>query len=214
MSFLPDTNTAAPDLGRGRGRGRGTNRGKALRARGRRALRAADWRGTASGRGEEEADEEREEREAFMARFESRELGSNLARYEESKEADEKEEAEEVDLTAFIERQRLGDGKVAEEGGEEGIDESLAHVPTGQSKNGKVKAGVITWDEEMEEMWRENRKAEAVRDLKTRFKGSKRRESGRRGARGDPAWALEGTECVEQEGCKHDDEHFLDDLIS
>ncbi|KAG9310937.1 hypothetical protein JVU11DRAFT_8810 [Chiua virens] len=86
----------------------------------------------------------------------------------------------EVDLSAFLEKQRMSaaaedekeDGKDDGDDGDE-IDHSLAHItsrrqPSLQSKKGRVQT--IEWDTSLEEMTREKAAAEANRDLKERFR--------------------------------------------
>jgi len=86
-------------------------------------------------------------------------------------------EEPEVDLSAFLERQRLSDAVQKDGGGgdedEDEIDHSLAHIssqrqPTRQPQKGRVQT--IEWDDELEQMNREKSVAEANRDLKERFR--------------------------------------------
>ncbi|KAI9571963.1 hypothetical protein HD554DRAFT_2036457 [Boletus coccyginus] len=178
---------------RGRGRGRGKSRGglgKYLRARGRGHSfgRPAEFTKRLVLEGEApEEDVDPEEAEEIRQRFSKRQLASNADRYveEEPQLGSDGEEIQEpeVDLAAFLEKQRLsGSAPVLsgtlvldaqEEEDEDEIDHSLAHIssqrhPPLQSKKGRVQT--IEWDESLEQMSREKATAEANRDLKERFR--------------------------------------------
>ncbi|KAJ7480770.1 hypothetical protein FB451DRAFT_1238400 [Mycena latifolia] len=178
--------SSTPARGRGRGKSRG-GLGKYLRARG---------RGRGSGRpaefgtrlvleGEEVPnpdDEEAAEEAAELAqKFSRRQLGTNADRYVEEEpvlDSDGEPEVEpEVDLAAFLARQRLSDDSVLQtdpvDEDEDDVDHSLAHISSGgakppSSRKGKVEA--IAWDEGLEELEKEKAAAEAIWDLKTRFR--------------------------------------------
>ncbi|KAF9221755.1 hypothetical protein BS17DRAFT_768412 [Gyrodon lividus] len=188
---MADSSTSTPsdNQPRGRGRGRGKSRGglgKYLRARG---------RGHAYGRpaevtkrlvldGEEGEDIDPEEADEMRRKFAKRQLGSNADRYAEEEpqlDSDGEEIREpEIDLSAFLEKQRLSDsGPVlsltseTQGNDDDEIDHTLAHItsrqqPTTQSKKGRIQA--IEWDETLEQMSREKAVAEANRDLKERFR--------------------------------------------
>ncbi|KAH9476602.1 hypothetical protein JR316_0010514 [Psilocybe cubensis] len=183
---------------RGRGRGRGKSRGglgKYLRARGRgrgggrpaefgtRLLLEGEGGGGADLTEEEAAELARE----TAAKFSRRQLGSNADRYkEEEVELDSDGEPilePEVDLSSFLERQRISEEpsvilKVAEKKDydEDDVDTSLAHISShparravaAPSKKGKVEQ--IVWDDELDEMTREKNAAEANWELKNRFR--------------------------------------------
>jgi hypothetical protein len=82
----------------------------------------------------------------------------------------EEEVEPEVDLSSFLERQRLSESSPgpssAPPPSDEGeVDESLAHISSrshgsSQSKKGKVQT--IAWDEELDEMIKEKAAAEAT----------------------------------------------------
>ncbi|CAA7264000.1 unnamed protein product [Cyclocybe aegerita] len=181
---------------RGRGRGRGKSRGglgKYLRARGRgRGMgRPAQFterlllegEGKPSLTEEEEAELAKELREKYSRRN----LGTNADRYkEEQPELDSDGEPilePEVDLSSFLEKQRISEDvgptlKVAEakDYDEADVDTSLAHISSNPtryklealSKKGKVEQ--IEWDGELDQMSKEKKAAEATWDLKDRFK--------------------------------------------
>ena len=78
----------------------------------------------------------------------------------------EEEPEPEVDLSAFLARQKLSSNEriIAEAAGKEEVDHTLAHLtsnlqPNRQPKKGQVQP--ITWDNELEEMRREKAIAEA-----------------------------------------------------
>ncbi|KAI0752101.1 hypothetical protein C8Q74DRAFT_1211425 [Fomes fomentarius] len=200
----PQAASQSPPRGRGRGKSRG-GLGKYLRARG---------RGRGRGRPAEfgrrlvledeqqlELDEEEQrqlERE-LQEKYGRRQLDSNADRYAEPEPelgSDGEEIVEpEVDLSAFLERQKLSDlpgpSSVAshpDEDEDPDIDKSLAHMrshanPGSQSKKGRVQQ--IEWDAELEELSREKAAAEATRDLKTRFRAAQTaKQRGRAAPRG------------------------------
>lgn len=92
----------------------------------------------------------------------------------------EEEVEPEVDLSSFLERQRLSDSSPGPSSAppppDEGeVDESLAHISSRshkqpQSKKGKVQT--IEWDESLDEMTREKAAAEAAWGMFTLHLGS------------------------------------------
>ncbi|KAF8553274.1 hypothetical protein OG21DRAFT_1485540 [Imleria badia] len=186
---ISNTSTSSESQPRGRGRGRGKSRGglgKYLRARGRgRSFgRPAEFTQRLVLEGEQPEDIDPEAAEEIHQRYSRRQLESNVDRYAEEEpqldsEGEEIKEPE-VDLSAFLERQRLSETAPALSGGpdaleedEDEIDHSLAHITsqrqlTLQSKKGRVKT--IEWDDSLEQMSREKAAAEANRDLKERFR--------------------------------------------
>ncbi|KAL0952928.1 hypothetical protein HGRIS_007141 [Hohenbuehelia grisea] len=182
-SSTPDTSTGA-EGSRGRGRGRGKSRGglgKYLRARGRGGRgRPAEFRERLLLDGEAPAELDEEQQAELHRKFARRQLGTNADRYkEEEPELDSDGEPivePEVDLSSFLERQRisddpggltLGTGKLLAEDDDDEVDESLAHIGSSTAK-GKVEK--IEWDAALDEMSKEKAASEAVRDLKTRFR--------------------------------------------
>ncbi|KAF8439996.1 hypothetical protein L210DRAFT_803694, partial [Boletus edulis BED1] len=116
-------------------------------------------------------------------RYAKRQLSSNADRYAEEEEPQLDSEGEaiqepEVDLSGFLEKQRVSESTPAldareEDEDEDEIDTSLAHItsqrqPAVSSKKGRVKT--IEWDDALEQMRREKVAAEASRDLKERFR--------------------------------------------
>ncbi|RPD60861.1 hypothetical protein L227DRAFT_575028 [Lentinus tigrinus ALCF2SS1-6] len=184
---------------RARGRGRGKSRGglgKYLRARGRGRGRGrpAEWGQRLVLEGEEEVEIDEGERQEFERKYARRQLGSNADRYVEPEPEIDSEGEEvvepEVDLSSFLERQRLSPGPsgVSPQSDEdEDVDKSLAHIGSegtslAHSKKGRVQR--IEWDAELEEMSREKAAAEATRDLKARFRAQTAKQRGRSIARG------------------------------
>ncbi|KDR78097.1 hypothetical protein GALMADRAFT_65103 [Galerina marginata CBS 339.88] len=185
--------TDAPTTGRGRGRGKSRGGlGKYLRARGRGrgSGRPAEFttRLVLDGEGrvpmteEEEAELARE----TAAKYSRRQLGTNADRYkEEEVELDSDGEPivePEVDLSAFLEKQRISDEvgptlrvTEARDYDEDDVDTSLAHITSDPSRIGsqasrKGKTEQIQWDEGLDELSREKQAAEATWDLKNRFR--------------------------------------------
>ncbi|KAG6811727.1 hypothetical protein H0H92_006129 [Tricholoma furcatifolium] len=171
--------------GRGRGRGNRGGLGKYLRARGRGRGRGrpAEFvtRLVLEGEQEEELDEE--EAALQTAKYSRRHLGTNADRYAEPEpELDSDGEPivePEVDLSAFLEKQKISDSGPsivpAEDSVEddEDVDTSLAHIGSKSRiaapiRKGKVES--IEWDQELDEMSREKASAEAAWDLKARFR--------------------------------------------
>ncbi|KAI0920346.1 hypothetical protein AcV5_010110 [Taiwanofungus camphoratus] len=168
------TGSSTSTRGRGRGKSRG-GLGKYLRARGR-----GRGRGRPAEFGqrlllEEEAQTEldEEEQKELERKYARRQLGSNADRYVEPQpELDsggEEVVEPEVDLSSFLERQRLSpqpSSAPPPPDEDEDIDTSLAHlIPrqsrAAQSKKGKVQQ--IEWDVGLDELSREKAAAEAKR---------------------------------------------------
>ncbi|THU83815.1 hypothetical protein K435DRAFT_831452 [Dendrothele bispora CBS 962.96] len=185
----------SPDTSRGRGRGRGRGKsrgglGKYLRARGRGSGRGysgrpAEFHKRLLLEGEESEELDEEEIAEREEKYSRRQLGTNADRYkEEEPELDENGEPivePEVDLTAFLERQRISDGpgpsstlKSDVDVDEDDVDYSVAQFSTkpavGTSNDRKGKVQQIEWDERLEDLMREKTSADATRDLKHRFR--------------------------------------------
>ncbi|KAJ7132672.1 hypothetical protein C8R46DRAFT_970671 [Mycena filopes] len=235
----PSSSTAPPTArGRGRGKSRG-GLGKYLRARGRGLGRPAEFGKRLVMEGEEEDEEEAAERAAELAqKFSRRQLGTNTDRYAEPEpvlDSDGEPEVEpEVDLSSFLERQRISEkpgpssGPVDED--EDDVDHSLAHISSrgvntvvAPSRKGKVEQ--IEWDNELDELEREKASAEAIWDLKTRFraKSEKLRKSavtpGRERKPGPtyveaPPLPLADGSLPPPKQPKDDMQDFLDDLLA
>ncbi|KAK6967075.1 hypothetical protein R3P38DRAFT_2589566 [Favolaschia claudopus] len=209
MSEASPSSSATPSRGRGRGKSRG-GLGKYLRARGRGHGRGrpAEFGKRLLLEGESpqtEDDEEAAERAAEIAqKYSRRHLGTNADRYVEPEpELDSDGEPivePEVDLTAFLEKQRISDDtsgpsmlrKSAPEDEEDDVDHSLSHISSGAkataSRKGKVEQ--IEWNDDLDQLEREKVSAEAIWDLKSRFRakseklrkpiGNPRRDHGKR----------------------------------
>ncbi|KAI0830088.1 hypothetical protein BC628DRAFT_1336843 [Trametes gibbosa] len=203
MSESASTPEGSTTPARGRGRGRGKSRGglgKYLRARGRGRGRGrpAEFGKRLLLEGEEAGgldDEEQKELDRELERkFGRRELASNADRYAEPEpELDSGGEElvePEVDLSAFLEKQRLSpqpSSAPPPPDEDDDVDTSLAHISsqpklTTQSKKGCVQQ--IEWDAELEKLTREKAAADATRDLKARFRAQAARQRGRAAARG------------------------------
>ncbi|KAJ7150087.1 hypothetical protein C8R43DRAFT_1191949 [Mycena crocata] len=185
MSESPSSASTSTNRGRGRGKSRG-GLGKYLRARGRgRGLgRPAEFGTRLVLEGEKPAAEDDEEEAARAAelaqKFARRNLGTNADRYEEPEpvlDSDGEPEVEpEVDLAAFLERQRLAEPETSSPANEvddaDDVDHSLDHILSGgtasTSRKGRVEE--IEWDAELDELESEKLAAEALWDLKTRFR--------------------------------------------
>ncbi|KZV72293.1 hypothetical protein PENSPDRAFT_649877 [Peniophora sp. CONT] len=193
---------AGESSARGRGRGRGRSRGglgKYLRARGRGHRgggRPAVFKERLTLEGEQDEELDEEEAAEQARKFSRRQLGTNADRYKEPEpelDSDGEEILEpEVDLSKFLERQRLEDAPEpilapTSPVDEDDVDHSLAHIGTGEkadatSRKGKVQQ--IEWDASLEQMRREKAEAEANRDLKSRFRTQVARQRGRPAPRG------------------------------
>ncbi|KZP13976.1 hypothetical protein FIBSPDRAFT_981457 [Athelia psychrophila] len=225
-----------------RGRGRGNSRGglgKYLRARG---------RGRGGGRpavfgnrllleDEQPLDLDPESEEGIAAReyqqrFSRRQLGSNADRYAEPTavlNSDGEEEVEpEVDLSSFLERQRLSEASPGPSSAppppeEEEVDETLAHIssrPQGPALSKKGKVQTIEWDDTLDEMTREKAAAEATWDLKTRFRAKTEKlrvkpttQAGREQKVYEAPLLPSELAAQPKKDPKHEMEDFLDDLL-
>ncbi|KAF7365844.1 hypothetical protein MVEN_00458600 [Mycena venus] len=245
MSSPSSSAPASPPRGRGRGKSRG-GLGKYLRARGRGGRgRPAEF-GTrllleGEGPNPEEDDEEAAERAAELAqKFSRRQLGTNADRYVEPEpvlDSDGEPEVEpEVDLSSFLERQRISDApgpsilpSTADTADDDDVDHSLAHISSNgikpvTSRKGKVEQ--IEWDEGLDELEREKASAEAIWDLKSRFraKSEKLRKSSVPAGRPHPSSSSTVMEAPPlplpdgsqppPKGPKEDMQDFLDDLLT
>ncbi|KAF5325689.1 hypothetical protein D9611_000684 [Ephemerocybe angulata] len=188
---------ASTDSG-GRGRGRGKSRGglgKYLRARGRGHRgggRPAVFRERLLLEGEGPLnDEEAELAAEKAAKYSRRQMGTNADRYVEPEpELDSDGEPivePEVDLSSFLEKQKISDttvvvGSEVKKFEEDEVDQSLSHITSNPTKNTadrKGKVQEIQWDRELEEMSRAKAAAEAQRDLKARFKAKSEKLKGK-----------------------------------
>ncbi|KAG8922795.1 hypothetical protein FRC02_011613 [Tulasnella sp. 418] len=171
--------TSPPTRSRGRSRG---GRGKAIRARGRGGRgRAAEFAPRLVLEHEQNLDDEEEEerQREIREKYAKRELASNAHRYEDPPEDENAEDVEpepEVDLSSFIEKQKLSDAsspilslssgntkKIGPDIDDDDIDHTLDHLFPSSSKshNNKGKHEVIEWDEEVEAMKQAKEQAEA-----------------------------------------------------
>jgi len=199
MSSKPKANSTSAHPDRKRGRG---GLGKYLRARGRRgAGRPAQFheRLLLEGEKPEDEDEDEEAAAALRVKYGPRQLSSNADRYAESEPELDSDGAfqdikltsqrsiystdlqgeliqePEVDLSKFLERQRLSDEqghsypyeRAVQAGDEDDIDHSLAHITSNstrkrlQTSQTKGKMQELVWDEELESLAREKAAAEA-----------------------------------------------------
>ncbi|KAJ7085170.1 hypothetical protein B0H15DRAFT_379260 [Mycena belliarum] len=234
--------SSSPPRGRGRGKSRG-GLGKYLRARGRGGGRGrpAEFGTRLVLEGEQAAADDDEEAAAAAAelarKFSRRQLGTNADRYEEpapALDSDGEPEVEpEVDLAAFLARQRIYDaaGPVAgeadaESDADDDVDHSLAHIASGGkppvSRKGKVQE--IAWDAGLDALERDKAAAEAIWDLKTRFRAkseklrkaagppTRERKTGPVLAEAPPLPLPDGS-LPPPKGPKDDMQEFLDDLL-
>ncbi|KAJ7107826.1 hypothetical protein C8R44DRAFT_834214 [Mycena epipterygia] len=234
---MSESESSAPHSitrGRGRGKSRG-GLGKYLRAR-------AEFGKRLVLEGEEASaeDEEAAERAAELAqKFSRRNLGTNADRYAEPEpvlDSDGEPVVEpEVDLSAFLEKQRIEDALrssvVARDPASEDdddVDHSLAHISSGGvrpvvSRKGKVEE--IEWDEELDALERDKTSAEAIWDLKTRFRAKseklrksavtagRERKPGPTYVEAPPLPLADGSQPPPKDP-KDDMQDFLDDLLS
>ncbi|KAI5992350.1 hypothetical protein F5J12DRAFT_726956 [Pisolithus orientalis] len=170
---------------RGRGRGRGKSRGglgKYLRARGRgRGYgRPAEFSKRLVLEGEEEVELDPEEAEEQRRRYGKRQLASNADRYVEPEPelgSDGEEIREpEVDLSAFLERQKISEDTATSSTtlpDDDDVDHDFDHIRLGTQTRTRSKKGnvhTIAWDDQLEKLQREKDAADAARDLKERFR--------------------------------------------
>ncbi|KAI1790886.1 hypothetical protein LXA43DRAFT_890266 [Ganoderma leucocontextum] len=225
---------------RGRGRGRGKSRGglgKYLRARGRGRGRGrpAEFGKRLVLDGEEVLDLDEEEQKAYerelQQKFGRRQLGTNADRYVEFEPELDSEGEEvvepEVDLSAFLERQRLSPGPSSAPpppDEDEDIDTTVAQIGKSQTRSKKGRVQQIEWDEELENMSREKAAARRLEvNLKARFRAQTAKQRGRASPRGastlgQRSHAVEApplpTDSPGQaKGEKEDMQDFLDDLL-
>ncbi|KAH9957627.1 hypothetical protein BGW80DRAFT_1380550 [Lactifluus volemus] len=215
---------------RGRGRSRGRSRGglgKYLRARGR-GHTGSSGRPTEFRELPENLDEA--EAEALEARYAKRDLGTNADRYEEPDPEigpDGQPIVEpEIDLSAFLARQRLEDHEphsVPHTIEKDDVDHSLAHLMSNAGhRSWKGQARQIEWDTALEEMQHDQDVAQAQSDLKERLRASSARQLGRTASREHTrrqVKPLKGTPLLPEDpqlpvkSSKTELEDFLDDLI-
>ncbi|KDQ18662.1 hypothetical protein BOTBODRAFT_517974 [Botryobasidium botryosum FD-172 SS1] len=214
--------TATSSTRGGRGRKRG-GFGKAMRARGRGNYRGrpAEFGTRLVLGGEEKLTEEEEEEIAreLREKYAKRKLGTNTDRYEEEQDPEAEPEPE-VDLSTFLSKQReaLTVKKIEaaqylhDDDDDDDVDHTLSHLSskmaTPSVRNSRARKGKqqeIEWDNSMEQMAQEKSKADALRDIKSRFekKGSKSQDRNRGKPFSIPA--PDEPESMEQ---------FLDDLLT
>ncbi|EED83644.1 predicted protein [Postia placenta Mad-698-R] len=235
MEDQSTTSGSSPTRARGRGKSRG-GLGKYLRARGRGRGRGrpAEWGQRLVLDGEQAELNEEEQRE-LEQKFARRQLSTNADRYAEPEpeldsEGEELKEPD-IDLSSFLERQRLSaqPSALLSPDEDEDVDHSLAHVvpatqTTVPSKKGKVQQ--VEWDASLEEMRREKAAAEAKWDLKTRFRAQAATQRGKPTSRGGSASRsskqqdkvyseapLLPTEQKPEKPEREDMQDFLDDLL-
>ncbi|KAH6886101.1 hypothetical protein BKA70DRAFT_1335721 [Coprinopsis sp. MPI-PUGE-AT-0042] len=225
MNSQPGGDTSSSNSSRGRGRGR-SNRGrlgKYLRARG----RGHRIEAVVNPLHDEEDAEEKAER---LAKFSRRQLGTNADRYAEEEpelELDGEPIVEpEVDLSEFMERQRISDDPSPALALD--MHSSLAHISPKSirspvDRKGKVQQ--VEWDRELDEMTKEKAAAEAQWDLKHRFKAKSEKLKARpvfKSARERqaekyeqaPELPLADTNVQPKKDPKDEMESFLDNLLS
>ncbi|KAJ7237052.1 hypothetical protein B0H12DRAFT_1204445 [Mycena haematopus] len=240
---MSESSSPPTTRGRGRGKSRG-GLGKYLRARGRGGGRGrpAEFgkRLLLEGEGpEDEDDEEAAERAAELAKkFSRRQLGTNADRYVEPEpvlDSDGEPEVEpEVDLTAFLERQRISDAPgpsllpTTDPAEDDDVDHSLDHISSSGvtpavSRKGKVEQ--IEWDDRLDELEREKASAEAIWDLKNRFRAKseklrksavvpkRERQPGSAYVEAPPLPLADGSQPTPKDP-KEDMQDFLDDLLT
>ncbi|KAI0789237.1 hypothetical protein C8Q75DRAFT_718644 [Abortiporus biennis] len=217
--------------------------GKYLRARGRgrgRGGRPAEFSKRLVLEGEErvELDEEeaKEYQRELQEKYGKRNLGSNADRYAEPEpELDSGGEEivePEVDLSEFLERQKLSPEPLFSPPVDEDddIDHTLDHHHSrteasliANEKKGKIQQ--IQWDETLEEMSREKASADASRDLKARFRSQATAQRMRSGISRGGKLSQKDKSYVEAPALptdvpqppksqKEDMEEFLDDLLN
>ncbi|KAI0944387.1 hypothetical protein AcW1_002115 [Taiwanofungus camphoratus] len=231
------TGPSTSNRGRGRGKSRG-GLGKYLRARGRGRGRGrpAEFGQRLLLEKEAQTELDEEEQKELERKYARRQLGSNADRYVEPEpELDSRGEEgleSEVDLSSFLERQRLSpQPSSAPPPPDEDVDTSLARLTpyqsrAAQSKKGKVQQ--IEWDAGLEELSREKAAAEAKWDLKARFRSQTEKQGGKismgmggsstsRGKAQDKAYIqappLPTQTQKSEKSEKEDMQDFLDDLL-
>ncbi|GJF00161.1 hypothetical protein PsYK624_164400 [Phanerochaete sordida] len=178
---------------------------------------------------EEEAKEYEKE---LQRKFGRRQLGTNADRYAEPEpELDSEGEPivePEVDLSAFLEKQRISDPQPSSApppaDDDDDIDTSIAPAlgrgPVPNIMKGKIQQ--VEWDSSLEELSREKAAADATRELKSRFKTQSAKPSFRAPVRpvkekGEKHYveapALPTDEPAKPKSEKEGMEDFLDDLL-
>ncbi|PSS11039.1 hypothetical protein PHLCEN_2v3335 [Hermanssonia centrifuga] len=188
-----ETNQESAQAGPSRGRGRGKSRGglgKYLRARGRGRGRGrpAEFSRRLVLEDEEDVELEEEEAKELQQKYSRRQLGTNADRYVEPEpELDSEGEQivePEVDISTFLERQRLSPQPSTappppDDDDDDDIDHTLAHLSPQARQDSKTRKGrvqQIEWDQSLEEMIRQKAAADAARELKARFKAKTEKE--------------------------------------
>lgn len=232
-----------PAQSRGRGKSRG-GLGKFLRARGRRGGgRPAEFGKRLVLEGEEQEETDEEEIAAQVQKYARRQMGTNADRYvEEEPELGSDGEPvvePEVDLTAFLARQRLQEDCTpnpssvppVDEAELADIDHSLSHIGSGtrvnpsSSNERKGNVQTIAWDQDLEDMRREKDTADAQRELRGRFRVKVHKDEAQlKTPRSLPSKKSNKSKVAEApplpgevgpaEGSKEEMEGFLDDLLS
>ncbi|KAG8941409.1 hypothetical protein FRC04_004202 [Tulasnella sp. 424] len=133
----------------------------------------------------EMTEEELEQAQEDARKYGRRDLGSNAHRYdepEETEKADGEEEEEpepEIDLSKFLEKQRLApdddNGVLSSRRGadDDDIDHSLDNLldpSVRRNADGRKHIETVEWTQEMEAMAQEKSQADAARDLASRFR--------------------------------------------
>ncbi|KZT37711.1 hypothetical protein SISSUDRAFT_1022543 [Sistotremastrum suecicum HHB10207 ss-3] len=209
---------------RARGRSRG-GYGKSVRARGRghRLGRPAQFTERLVLEDEQNVELDSDEEREQQSKFAKRTLESNVDRYNEHQEeatpGEEPEPEPEVDLSAFLARQRLDDAPSlltparTDADDIDDIDTSLAHLTSSKSDARKGKAQSIQWDDSLDQLQREKASAEALWDLKARFRGTPT-VTKQKASRYDRSVALQDPNAGPPKDSKEDMEAFLDDLLT
>ncbi|KAH6886145.1 hypothetical protein BKA70DRAFT_1390525 [Coprinopsis sp. MPI-PUGE-AT-0042] len=229
-----DNSSSNSSRGRGRGRSNRGGLGKYLRARGRGHRgggRPAVFkeRLLLEGEGPGDDEEDEEEKAERLAKFSRRQLGTNADRYaEEEPELGSDGEPivePEVDLSEFMERQRISDEPSpalvldSKSYDDDEVDSSLAHISSKSirspvDRKGKVQQ--VEWDRELDEMTKEKAAAEAQWDLKHRFKAKSEKLKAKpifKSTRERQAEKYEQAPELPKDP-KDEMESFLDDLLS
>jgi len=195
----PHDSQPSSDTPRARGRGyrqsRG-GRGKYLRARGRdyHIGRPAEFQARLLLEGEQPELLDEAEAAELEARYTRRTLGTNAHRYEEPEPeigADGQPiEEPEIDLSAFLARQRVEDPPEllleSTTVDDDDVDHSLAHItsnPLAERQPRKGKIQHIEWDAALEELQHDKDVAQAQSDLKERLRANAARQMGKTATR-------------------------------
>lgn len=142
---------------------------------------------------DEQPDELNEEEVAeLQAHYAKRTLSTNADRYEEPEPeigSDGQPTVDpEVDLSAFLARQRLEDQSKpllgqATNDKDDDVDPSLAHINPNKLSSRKGKVQQIEWDASLEEMEHNKNVAQARSDMKERLRASAARQMGNKAIR-------------------------------